>query len=91
MHLMLSRQVPEGLMEPYTASSFQEYSAIEAGTRYFTARRDDPQGAAIPFDSAVDPKGLLSSMANDRYFHGQDNKVLYYCLSRDSHQGQPDR
>lgn len=88
MHLLLSRQIPEGFMDMYLPSTFLEYSAIDLGTRYFTTRREDPHGAAVPFSDVVDPRGLLSSMATDTYFHGTDNEVLYYSLSSDKHNGQ---
>ncbi len=48
------------------------------------SHRDDPLGAAMPFDHAVDPKGILTSMIADGYFHNADNKVLYYCLAPSS-------
>jgi hypothetical protein len=28
----------------------------------------------------IDPKGILSSMQTDVYFHGEDNAVVYYAL-----------
>jgi hypothetical protein len=65
LHVMLARQIPEGLMEQYDPSSYLQYSSIDLGTRYFTARQDDPLGTAIPFHPNVDPKGLLSSIATD--------------------------
>jgi hypothetical protein len=91
LHVMLARQIPEGLMEQYNPSSYLQYPSIDLGTRYFTARRDDPLGAAIPFHPNVDPKGVLSSIATDTYFHGEDNQVLYYGLSTDQYGGKPSR
>lgn len=89
MNLMLARQIPEGLMDAYNPSSFQDYVSIDLGTLYFTAHRDDPHGAAIPFNHGVDPNGFLSSMANDKYFHGMDNQVLYYTMLQNNKNGQP--
>jgi hypothetical protein len=91
LHVMLARQIPEGLMEQYDPSSYLQYSSIDLGTRYFTARRDDPLGTAIPFHPNVDPKGLLSSIATDIYFHGEDNQVLYYGLSADQRSSKSPR
>jgi hypothetical protein len=89
LHQVLSRQVPEGDMEPFSPSTTSpSYPSIEFGTRYFSSRRDDPLSAAIPFDHAVDPKGILASMIADGYFHGEDNKVLYYRLVPSSGDGQ---
>jgi len=67
-------------MEPFSPGTSPSYPSIEFGTRYFTSRRDDPLSAATPFNHAVDPKGILTSMIADGYFHGEDNKVLYYRL-----------
>lgn len=91
LHVMMARHVPEGFIDEYQAPSFLQYPSIDLGTRYFTARRDDPQGVAIPFENTVDPKGLLSSMAKDTYFHGIDNEVLYYALSNDIYGTKPPR
>ena len=73
-------QVPEGAIEPLKFGQFGQYSVVEFLTRYFTSRRDDPHGEALPFDQTTDPKGILANMSNSKYFHGDDNKVLYYAL-----------
>jgi hypothetical protein len=78
-------------MEPFAPSTSPSYPSIEFGTRYFTSRRDDPLGAATPFDHAVDPKGILTSMIADGYFHSADNKVLYYRLAPSSANNQQPR
>jgi hypothetical protein len=44
------------------------------------SHRDDPLSVAMPFDHAINPKGTLASMIEDGYFHGADDKVLYYHL-----------
>ena len=77
---ILARQVPHDAMEPLTPTAFLTHPAIEIGTRYFTSRRDDPTGESLPFDRMTDPKGILTAMAADGYFHGPDNKVHYYRL-----------
>lgn len=77
---IFSRQVPEGAIEPLKFGQFGQYSVVEFLTRYFTSRRDDPHGEALPFDQTTDPKGILANMSNSKYFHGDDNKVLYYAL-----------
>ena len=66
-------------MEPFSSSTVLCYLSIEFGTRYFTSHRDDMLSAAMPFDRAIDPKGILASMIEDGYFHGA-NEVLYYHL-----------
>ena len=77
---IFSRQVPEGAIEPLKFGQFGQYSVVEFSTRYFTSRCDDPHGEALPFDQTTDPKGILANMSNSKYFHGDDNKVLYYAL-----------
>ena len=74
---ILSRQVPKGNMDLFQHSNFLEYPALDIGTRYFTSRRDDPVEPSAPFDSSVDPKGILASIVDDKYFYGPDNIVLY--------------
>jgi hypothetical protein len=79
---ILSRQVPEGNMDLFQHSNFLEHPALDIGTRYFTSRRDDLMGRSAPFDSYVDPKGILASIVDDKYFYGSDNIVLYYLAHR---------
>ena len=79
---ILSRQVPEGHMDTFQHSNFLEHPALDIGTRYFTSRKDDPMGPSAPFEDSVDPKGILASMADDKYFYGADNIVLYYLAHR---------
>jgi hypothetical protein len=67
-------------MEPLEFSQFHGSDTVEFSTRYFTSRHDDPNGNAIPFNRYTDPHGVLSRMSNSRYFHGEDNQVLYYTL-----------
>ena len=88
LHQTFARQVPEGHMEPLTLGQFLQFDTVEFSTCYFTSCRDDPNGAAMPFSQSMDPNGVLASMPNDKYFHGEDNKVLYYIL-KDNDEGQP--
>ena len=69
-------------MEPLVSSQFGRSDMVELSTRYFTSRRDDPHGIATPFDKSIDQNGILSSMSNDKYFRGEDNKVHYYALEQ---------
>jgi len=67
-------------MEPLIFSEFGRFITIDLVTCYFTSRQDDPTGIPMKFDQSTDPKGVLSRMINGKYFHGEDNKVLYYRL-----------
>jgi len=84
---IFARQVPEGAIEPLNLGHFGQYGVVEFSTRYFTSRRDDPHGEALPFDRYTDPKGILAKMSNPKYFHGEDNKVLYYALQDNIEEG----
>lgn len=81
---IISRQVPEGTMDQFTHCFFLEHSALDVGTRYFTSRKDDPMGPAVPLDVMIDPKGILASMSDDKHFHSIDNIVKYYTATEDS-------
>jgi hypothetical protein len=67
-------------MEPFMFGQVHQFDTLDISTRYFTSRYDDPLGQQIEFDPMVDPKGILASISNSKYFHGEDNKVLFYVL-----------
>jgi hypothetical protein len=69
-------------MDLFQHSNFLEHPALDVGTRYFTSRKDDLMGPSAPFDGSVDPKGILASIVDDKYFYGSDNIVLYYLAHR---------
>jgi hypothetical protein len=89
LHQIFAHQVPEGAIEPLAFSQFGQFDAVEFSTHYFTSRHDDPQGEALPFDQSTDPKSVLANMSNSKYFHGEDNKVLYYALEDNIEEGPP--
>jgi len=72
--------VPERTIELLKFGQFGQYSVVEFLTHYFTSRHDDPHSEALPFNQATDLKGILANMSNSKYFHGDNNKVLYYAL-----------
>jgi hypothetical protein len=74
-------------MDIFQHSNFLDRPAIDMGTRYFTSRRDDPVGPSAPIDGSVDPKGILASIVDEKYFYGPDNVVLYYL----AHTKTPDK
>lgn len=83
LHHILSRQVPDDKMNPLQLPSAFGDTALEPGNRYFTPRRDDPHSRDLPFDPAIDPKGLLEGIRSSTHFHGQDNQVLYFVAVAD--------
>ncbi|KAJ3517772.1 hypothetical protein NMY22_g13893 [Coprinellus aureogranulatus] len=50
---------------------------LDLSNRYFSSMRDGRGGPAKPFTDDVDPTGVLASMENDQYYHGEENTVLY--------------
>jgi len=60
----------------------QTSGCLDISTRYFSSRRTDPVSPAIPFEKMEDPYGTLVSLSDENYFHGEDNRVLYYLLTK---------
>ncbi|KAF8896010.1 hypothetical protein BD779DRAFT_1466051 [Infundibulicybe gibba] len=82
---MFDRQFPEGKMEPWGPSTTEmEQSCIELSNRYFTPKRDAPRMSHIPFSAAIDPEGILESIAKAGYIHGEENMVDYYTCSHEN-------
>jgi hypothetical protein len=67
-------------MEPLVFDQLGCHPTVELATRYFTSRQDDPTGLPLDFDQTTDPKGILTSMVNGKYFHGEDNRVKYFRM-----------
>jgi hypothetical protein len=78
LHSKFGRKISDGLLENYQPDEFMSFEAVNASTRYFTSRKEDPYGRNEQFSQDVDPKGILGSLATDRYFHGMDNVVDYF-------------
>jgi hypothetical protein len=78
LHEKFRRYLPEGNLTDFQADTFQEFQSLNISTRYFTSRFDNPDGIAIAFQHNVDPNNILASFPHNRYFHSQDNQVLYY-------------
>src|SRR5882672_4232526 len=74
------RYVPDGALEAFDPEEFLAHPCIDAATRVFTSRREDPIGTAVPFAHTVDPKGILQALVTDDHFHRTDNEVVYYKL-----------
>jgi len=62
---------------------------LDLATHYFTSHQDNSNGTLMDFDQSTDPKGVLTGMTtNGKYFHGEDNKVLYYRVGHGDN-GEP--
>ncbi|KAF9455956.1 hypothetical protein BDZ94DRAFT_1353734, partial [Collybia nuda] len=79
---LFDRTFSDGQLESWTSSSspsLGEFVGIDASNRYMTPRKDVPGVEHQPFPPAVDPKGLLESMAYEsEHIHTDDNQVLYF-------------
>jgi hypothetical protein len=62
-------------MDIFTHGSFLDHPTLDIGTQYFTSCKDNPMGPSAPFNDLVDPRGILASIVNDKYFYGSDNVV----------------
>jgi hypothetical protein len=78
MQNTFARNIDENCIDSWQPSSYAGYQSIDIGNRYFTSRRDDPQGTPISFTHGVDPQGKLSALAGSELFHGEDNDVCYF-------------
>jgi hypothetical protein len=76
-------------MEPLVFGQLGRHLTVNLATRYFTSRQDDPTGAPLDFNHTTDPKGIMASMVNDKYFHGEDNRVQYFTLGPYSTEDPP--
>jgi hypothetical protein len=84
IHGMFSRTFSEDAMEPLSPDSFLGYPCINISNHYFTSQQDDPFSTSIPFDEETDPKRVLANLANEHWFHGADNEVVYYHFIPDA-------
>ena len=63
--------------------TYDTYSTIELSNRFFTAKKDAIKEKHIPFTYDIDPLGLLTSAAGNKYIHAAQNEVKYYNLVED--------
>jgi hypothetical protein len=84
LHEEFGRHVSERSLLPPSFDTFRTFDCINLSTRYFTSRRDDPHSENVPFTLDVDPRGILTSMETDIYFHGEDNQVQYFTAKTHS-------
>ena len=58
---------------------FDGQYAVDFHTRYFEERRYAPGVAHVPFDTTVDPTGILEHSRGTELVHGEQN-IVEYCL-----------
>ncbi|KAJ3519865.1 hypothetical protein NMY22_g13007 [Coprinellus aureogranulatus] len=84
---LFSRSVSN--MQPMTFIADDEHGAyLELSNRFFSTTRDRRGGPAVDLSVEVDPNGVLSSLAGERYYHGEENAVMYLERSRNRQTGK---
>jgi hypothetical protein len=76
---MYNRSFPEGRLETFSRSEYNDHVSLDASNRYFTPKRDAKNMTHVPFDRLVDPQGILENMATAGYVHGEENIVRYFA------------
>ena len=85
---MFKRNVPEASLESWAlTASTNQGSALEASNRYFTSKRDAPDMESVPISPLIDPRGILESLKNDEFLHGEENQVYYYQVCENDLRG----
>ena len=73
----MSAQFPLESVLPWQAAVYEGHPAIDFNARYFTKRSDAPNETSLPFQTGVDPKGILKRLRGQDLIHGPDNCVQY--------------
>ncbi|EAU86577.2 hypothetical protein CC1G_07773 [Coprinopsis cinerea okayama7 len=76
-YLKLNGSLKDGLLEGWGPATFNNHTAIEANTRYFTHVSAVGDRQKVPFSRFVDPDGVLASLAQNEFVHTEDNEVQY--------------
>jgi hypothetical protein len=65
-------------LQPWAPDKFRDWNSIGAGNRYFSTGTIAATAETVPFDSLVDPEGILASVDGNKYHHTVDNAVGYF-------------
>ncbi|KDR65604.1 hypothetical protein GALMADRAFT_148561 [Galerina marginata CBS 339.88] len=84
---MFQRDLPQGSLEDWSPSLFDNYTAVDASNRYFTRRTDTSADQIIPFSNMVDPDGILDAAGGEHFVHTVDNRVEYYEMIQIGNEG----
>ncbi|TFK53518.1 hypothetical protein OE88DRAFT_1611284, partial [Heliocybe sulcata] len=77
IHRHMSRSFKDGAMQSWAPSDFDGHPAIDVTTRFFNHSKAPGGTISIPFDTNIDPKGILSKLVDDKWVHTPDNTVDY--------------
>lgn len=79
---MFSKVVGANQLQPWSPGMFRQWSTVEVSNRFFTPVKDAETNEIVPFNTHVDPNGVLSAVDSSVYRHTVDNKVGYYERER---------
>ncbi|KAA1470365.1 hypothetical protein DENSPDRAFT_849513 [Dentipellis sp. KUC8613] len=64
-----------------------EHASLPFASRYITSQKVAGSADHLPFDHAVDPRGVLASALRGKGFHLEDNQVVYLYGKKGKHAG----
>ncbi|KAF8125100.1 hypothetical protein EV363DRAFT_1176464 [Boletus edulis] len=82
-HTHLARNYPAGRVTPWKPEKFKGQGVLEISNRYLTSRHRQSSSPVVAFQRGVDPKNIISRLANDQYDHLEENQVRYYKLNEE--------
>ncbi|KAF8133028.1 hypothetical protein EV363DRAFT_1397922 [Boletus edulis] len=82
-HTHLARNYPTGRVIPWKPEKFKGQDVLEISNRYLTSRHRQSSSPVVAFQHGVDPKNIISRLANDQYDHLEENQVRYYKLNEE--------
>ena len=75
---IVSRQLPPESLFPWSPSTFDVYSSIDIGNRYYSLRSHTQAQDIIDFPPEVDPQGSLQRSGRGQFVHALENQVSYF-------------
>ena len=78
IHTTFTKYMRSDKLQPWTPNTFREWSALNAGNRYFSTGEIAASSEAVPFHDLVDPDGVLAAVDSHKYLHTIDNDVGYF-------------
>jgi hypothetical protein len=78
IHSMFAKDLSPFKLQPWTPGTFSGYTTVESRKRYFTSPKLANHSDIVPFDPLVDPRGVLASVDQRRYFHTTADEVGYF-------------
>jgi hypothetical protein len=87
IHSILAKEVKGDASNSWFPGNFCGEPTITCSNRYFISSTSASATSSQPFDSLVDPNGILASLASDKLVHTASNQVQYYEQAEQSNKG----